>query len=179
MMKQFIALCLLLYPVTIYAQEAIKPRPSPLAVVACRYKDSYFKITYCQPHKQGREVFGKLVPYGQIWRTGANEATEITATRDLKLNGLDLKAGTYSVFTIPEKDKWTIIINADLGQWGAYNYNPKMDVLRFDVPALPLTDVVYEPFSMWIDQKNDKAEWLMAWDKTKVGVAMQFPEPKP
>jgi hypothetical protein len=177
-MKRFFALYLLL-PLTIYGQEAIKPRPSPMAVVTCRYKDSYFKITYCQPHKQGREVFGKLVPYGQVWRTGANEATEITITRDLKLNGSDLKAGTYSVFTIPEKDKWTIIVNADLGQWGAYNYNPKTDVLRFDVPALTLADVVYEPFSMWIDQKNDKAEWMMAWDKTKVAIPIQFLEPKP
>jgi len=179
MMKQLFALGLLLFPVTILAQEAIKPRPSPLAVVSCRYKDAYFKITYCQPHKQGREVFGKLVPYSQVWRTGANEATEITLTRDVKINGLDLKAGTYSVFSIPEKEKWTVVINGDLGLWGAYNYNPKTDILRFDVPVTTLPEVAYEPFTMWIDQKNEKADWIMAWDKTKVTVGIQFQEPKP
>jgi hypothetical protein len=179
MMKRLFVVYLLLFPQASNAQEAVKPRPSPLAVVTSRYKDTYFKITYSQPHKQGREVFGNLVPYGQVWRTGANEATEITATRDIKINGLDLRAGTYSIFTIPEKDKWTIIVNADVGLWGAYNYNPKTDVLRFDVPSVALTDVVYEPFTIWIDQKNDKADWTMAWDKTKVMIALQYPEPKP
>jgi len=179
MMNRLFALYLLLFPSTAFSQEAVKPRPSPLAIVSCRYKDAYLRITYCQPHKQGREVFGKLVPFGQVWRTGANEATEFILTRDIKINGLDLKAGTYSVFSIPEKDKWTIIINADLGLWGAYNYNAKSDVIRFDVPVTTLTDAAYEPFSMWIDQKNDKADWLMAWDKTKITIPVQFLEPKP
>lgn len=178
-MARLFALYLLLFPLASFSQDAIKPRPSPLAIAACRYKDAYFKITYSQPHKLGRAVFGTLVPYGQVWRTGANEATEILATRDMKINGTDIKAGTYSVFSIPEKDAWTIIINADVGQWGAYNYNPKTDILRFEVPVTTLTDVVYEPFSMWFDQKNEKADWIMAWDKTKVIIPIQFLEPKP
>src|SRR6478609_8610578 len=114
------------------AQEALPPRSSPLSVISMRYKDAYVKIVYSQPHKRGREIFGKLVPYGEVWRTGANEATEITLTRDLFINGTLLPAGTYSLFTIPANDKWTIIINKDLGLWGAYNYNIKQDVLRFD-----------------------------------------------
>lgn len=179
MMKQLFALYLLFISITAFSQEAIKPRPSPLAVVTCLYKDTYLKITYSQPHMQRREVFGKLVPFGKVWCTGANEATEISCTRDININGLDLKAGTYSIFTIPEKDKWTVIVNADLGLWGSYNYNPKTDVLRFDVPVLAVADVVYEPFSIWIDQKNDKADWMMAWDKTKVLIPIQFLEPKP
>ncbi len=179
MMKQLLALYLLLIPANTFAQEAVKPRPSPLAIVSCRYKDTYFKIIYSQPHKQAREVFGKLVPYGQVWRTGANEATEITVTRDITINGLSLRAGTYSIFTIPEKEKWTVIINADLGLWGAYNYNLKTDILRFEVPVTSLGDVSYEPFTMWIDQKNEKADWMMAWDKTKVAIGIQFQEPKP
>jgi hypothetical protein len=178
MMKRLIALYLLLFASSAFAQEAIKPRPSPLAVVSCRYKDTYLKITYCQPHKKNREVFGTLVPHGQVWRTGANEATEITLTRDIKVNGLDLKAGTYSLFTIPEKDKWTIIINADVGLWGAYNYNPKTDVLRFEVQSATLAEVVYEPFTILLDQKNDKVDWIMAWDKTRVVIPIQLLEPK-
>ena len=178
-MKHFYTLSLLFLSFNIFSQEALKPRPSPLAVVTARYKDTYLKITYSQPQKLGREIFGKLVAFDQVWRTGANEATEITITRDIKINGTLLKAGTYSLFTIPKEGSWTIIVNSDLGQWGSYNYLSTYDVLRFDVPVIPLTDVVYEPFTIWINQKNDKAELLMAWDKTKVSINIQFLEPKP
>ena len=178
-MKLLLPLLPLLFSLTAFAQEAVKPRPSPLAIVSARYKDTYLKITYSQPSKRDREVFGQLVPFNQVWRTGANEATEMTITRDMKINGIDLKAGNYSIFTIPEKDKWTILLNSDLGLWGAYNYNTKMDVLKFDVPVVPLTDVVYESFTIIIDQKNDKADLLMAWDTAKVIIPIQFLEPKP
>jgi hypothetical protein len=177
-MKLSTCLALLVYSTLSFGQEALKPRPSPLAMVSARYKDTYLKITYSQPNKRGREVFGKLVPYGQVWRTGANEATEITFTRDLKVNGVEVKAGTYSLFTIPGKENWTVILNADLGLWGAYNYNEKTDVLRFNTPNVLITDMVYESFTIWMDQKNEKGELVMAWDKSKVSVPVQFLEPK-
>ena len=179
-MKLLCPLLLLLFSLPVFSQEVIKPRPSALAIVSTRYKDTYLKITYSQPGKRGREIFGQLVPFDQVWRTGANEATEITITRDVKINGSDLKAGSYSLFTIPARDKWTIILNSDLGLWGAYNYNPKMDVLKFDVPANLINDgVVYEVFTLLLDQKNDKADLMMAWDRTKVTIPIQFLEPKP
>src|SRR5690606_27838717 len=103
---------------SVVAQDAIIPRPSPLAIVTARYKDSYLKITYSQPHKKGREIFGELVPYGKVWRTGANEATEITISKAIQVNGTLLKAGTYTLFTIPNKAQWTIIINQGVGLWG-------------------------------------------------------------
>lgn len=161
-----------------YSQLAITPRPSPLAIATARYKDTYLKIVYSQPHKRGREIFGKTVPYNQVWRTGANETTEITLTKDLLINNRPLKAGTYSLFTIPNKTNWTIIINSDVGMWGSYNYNVKQDVLRFDAPVETLTDVVYEPFTILIDQKTDKATLSLVWDKTKVTFPLQFMEPK-
>ncbi len=178
MMKPLFLVCQLLFSVCAFSQEAVKPRPSPLAVVTVRYKETYLKVTYSQPHKQGREIFGKLVPYDQVWRTGANEATELTLTRDIKIMDVNLIAGSYSIFTIPSIEKWTIIFNSDLGMWGSYNYNPKMDVVKFDVPVSVLKDVVYEPFTIWIDQKNDKADLQMAWDKIKVTLPLQFLEPK-
>jgi hypothetical protein len=168
----------LLFPLASLAQEAIKARPSPLAIVTARYKDTYLKITYSQPHKRGREIFGKVIPYDQLWRTGANEATEITLSKDMIINSQALKAGTYSLFSIPSKEKWTIIINSDLGMWGSYNYNQKMDVLRFEVPVETLKEVVYEPFTILIDQKTDKATLSLLWDKTKVSFPIQFNEPK-
>src|SRR5688500_16796609 len=84
---------------TLTGQVALTPRPSPLATINMRFKDAYIKIVYSQPHKNGREIFGKLVPYGEVWSTGANEATEITLTRDMLINNQLLKAGTYSLFT--------------------------------------------------------------------------------
>jgi hypothetical protein len=156
-----------------FSQEAMKPRPSPLAAISMRYKDAYVKIVYSQPLKGGREIFGKLVPYDQVWRTGANEATELTATRNIQINGTLLKAGTYSLFSIPQKDKWTIIINSELGLWGAYNYNSKLDVMRFDVPV-STTDTVYEPFTMQFDQRNEVADLLLYWDKTKISIPIKF-----
>jgi hypothetical protein len=164
--------------ITAFSQEQITLRPSPLALVSAKYKDTYLKIIYSQPQKRGREIFGSLVPFGQVWRTGANEATEITLTKDLFVNGKLLLAGTYSLFTIPDKDKWTIVINKELGLWGSYNYNVKMDVMRFDVPSQPIQNVVYEPFTILIDQKNNKGEIALLWDKTKVTFSVDFIEPK-
>jgi len=171
--------CLLLSFCVASAQDAVKPRPSPLSVVSSRYKDTYLKVTYSQPHKHGRKVFGSLVPFGQVWRTGANEATEFTVTRGIKINGLDLKAGTYSLFTIPGEGSWTVILNSELGLWGAYNYNSRLDVLRFEVPALPVTAFVYEAFTILIDPRNTQADLVLAWDRTKISIPLQFQEPTP
>jgi hypothetical protein len=155
------------------AQEAAKQRPSPLAIAAIRFKDAYIKVTYSQPEKRGREIFGKLVPFNDVWRTGANEATEITTTKNIQINGTLLKAGTYSIFTIPQKDKWTIIFNSEVGLWGAYNYNSKLDVMRFDVPVMQ-SDVVYESFTMEFNHRNEVADLLLYWDKTKVSIPVKF-----
>lgn len=156
-----------------FGQENFKTRPSPLAIAAMRYKDAYVKIVYSQPQKRGREVFGKLVPYGQVWRLGANEATEITITKDILINSILVKAGTYSMFAIPNQDKWTLIINSDVGIWGSYNYNAKLDVLRFDIPATE-NNTITEGFTMLFDQKNELANLLITWDKLKLEIPFKF-----
>jgi hypothetical protein len=166
-------ICLLLSVNCLRAQELLKLRPSPLAISSIRYKDNYIKITYSQPQKKNRQVFGQLVPYGQVWRTGANEATEITTTTPIQIDSFKLPAGTYSLFSIPQKDKWTIIINADVGLWGAYNYNAAKDVWRFDVPVQP-TDKLYDPFTIAFDHRNEVADLLIMWDRTKVSIPIKF-----
>lgn len=164
-----------LYVNALFAQDKVTHRPSPLAIVSARYKDCYFKLTYSQPHKKGREVFGSLVPFGKIWRTGANEATEFTVTKNIQINGTLLVAGTYSLFTIPDKERWTIIVNSDLGMWGSYNYNESLDVMRFDVPSQTIPgELVYEAFTIQLIQKNEVAELLFLWDKTRVSVPIKF-----
>jgi hypothetical protein len=169
----FTFLLCLLSNVACLAQTAVNVRPSPLAMIFMRYKDAYVKITYSQPHKRGREIFGKLVPFDEVWRTGANEATELTITKNMQVNGTLLKAGTYSIFTIPQKDKWTVIINAEVGLWGAYNYNSKLDVMRFDVP-IGVSDVPYDVFTMQFNHRNEVADLLLFWDKTKISIPFKF-----
>lgn len=165
--------CLLFCTPNLHAQEILKIRPSPLAISSVRFKDNYIKVTYSQPQKKNREIFGQLVPYGQVWRTGANEATEITTTKDIMIGSILLRAGTYSLFSIPEKDKWTIIINADVGLWGAYNYNAQKDIWRFEVPVQS-TGKLYEPFTIIFDHRNEVADLLMMWDNTQVSIPIKF-----
>lgn len=159
------------------AQQAVKPRLSPTAIVTARYKDTYLKLTYSQPHKRGREVFGKLVPFNEVWRTGANEATEFTLTKEAYIGGNLIPAGTYSMFTIPNPEKWTIIINKENGLWGSYNYNQKLDLIRFDVPVAE-NPIAYEAFTIMLDQRNNLADLLLFWDRTKISIPIQFIEPK-
>jgi len=158
-----------------YGQEALKPRVSPLEMVTLKYESTYVKITYGRPHKKDRVIFGELVPYGQVWRTGANEATEITLTQDVLINGTRLKAGTYTIFTVPEKESWKVIFNSELGQWGAYNYNPDKNVLVVDA-TVSQTDVVYEPFTVEFQLQDTKANLLMIWDTTKAAITLEFVE---
>lgn len=160
------------------AQQAVSPRLSPLAIAALKYKDTYIKITYSQPHKRGRKVFGHLVPYNEVWRTGANEATEITLTRDAFVGGILIPADTYSIFSIPGPDKWTIIINQEKGLWGSYNYNQKLDVARIDLPVYEAGNIAYEAFTIQFEQRNNLADLLLLWDKTKIVIPIQLLEPK-
>lgn len=166
-------LFLLLLTSAAKSQESVNTRQSPLAITSMRFKDAYVKITYSQPQKKGRDIFGKLVPYGEVWRTGANEATEITLTRDMMINNQLLKAGTYAIFTIPNTSNWTFIINSDLGLWGAYNYTSKLDVMRFDIPVQS-NSAVFESFTILFDQKNELADLLIMWDKIKLSIPLKF-----
>lgn len=181
MRLHFFCLVLIIFSNTaVFAQEAVPPRVSPLALATAKYKDSYLKITYCQPQRRGREVFGKLVPYGEVWRLGANEATEMTITRDVFVNGKMLPAGTYSLFAIPEKEKWTLIINKETGQWGSYNYNIKSDVMRLELPvSAPALNAVYESFTINVSANNNRATVTLVWEKTQVSFTVDFIEPKP
>jgi len=166
--------CFLFSGYLAFAQGPVSPRPSPLELVTMKSEDTYVKITYCRPHKKGREIFGSLVPYGEVWRTGANEATEMTVTKKIKLSGNDLNAGTYSLFTIPEEGEWTIILNGELGQWGAFRYSSEYDVLRFKV-VTEKTEDIYEPFTIEFEQVGlNKTNLLLFWDQTKVVIPIEF-----
>ena len=107
--------------------------PSPRKEMSGKIGGADVVVNYGSPNVKGREVWGALVPYGQVWRTGANEATSVSFSADVKVEGQDLKAGKYGLFTIPGEDKWTIIFNTVADQWGGYSYDESKDVLRIEV----------------------------------------------
>jgi hypothetical protein len=127
------------------------------------------QVEYCQPSKKGRVIFGQLEPYGKVWRTGANEATEITFNQPVTFGDKAVNAGTYTLFTIPQPDQWTVILNSELNQWGAFNYNEAKDVVRIQVPA-SLTPQVTEMFTIDFQDANNRVDMQLAWDQTKVTV---------
>jgi hypothetical protein len=126
-------------------------------------------VIYSRPAKGGRELMGKVVPYGKVWRAGANEASEIKFYQDVELAGKKVKAGTYALFTIPGEKEWTIILNSDLDR-GAYSYKEGNDVVRVNAPATTANTTV-ENFTIQMEKKGDRGGVMkLAWDQTVVEV---------
>jgi hypothetical protein len=154
----------------------VKPqvRFSPIQIANLKTVDgNYVKCTYGQPLKKGRVVFGGLVPYGKLWRTGANEATEITFTNPIKIGEKALPAGTYTLFTIPNKESWTIIFNSVLGQWGDFTYDSTKNLLEFEV-LVQKNENIYEGFTIIFEDKTNAYDMLLLWDDTKIVVPIQI-----
>ncbi|HLW31060.1 MAG TPA: DUF2911 domain-containing protein [Aequorivita sp.] len=121
------------------------------------------RVIYSRPQKKGRDIFGGLVPYGEVWRTGANEATELTIYTPLMLGTTVLKPGTYTLYTIPNEDNWTIIINSDTNVWGAFSYKKEKDVARINVPCQQASAPI-ETLSMIFKPGNKSQTLLIGWD---------------
>lgn len=165
--------CLLSFNVN--AQKFSKVDKSPLDIASfrtARNEAPRIKVIYSRPMKNGREIFGKLIPHGKVWRTGANECTEITFNQDVMIGGKKVNAGTYALFTIPNEKEWTIILNKDTDQWGAYNYKESNDVLRVNVPVK--TTTATEAFSIAFSKEGNNAVLHMAWDTTLVSLPIQL-----
>lgn len=144
---------------------------SPMDVALFRGENNEPKarILYSRPQTRDREIFGKLVPYGEVWRTGANEATEITLYQDLMVGNKTIKKGTYTLFTIPEEKEWTIILNNSTNIWGAYDYHVEQDVARITVPVRK-SPVPIDALSMSFAKSNDGADLYIGWDDRYVKV---------
>lgn len=133
---------------------------------------SHVSVRYGRPYKKGRDIFGGLEPYGKVYRLGADSATTITFDKNVEFAGKPVKAGTYTLFVIPNKESWTIILNTQLGQWGAYSYEKykDKDILHADVPVKK-TDTVVEQLTISFPD----ASMLIAWDRTRITVPVKFP----
>lgn len=134
--------------------------------------DKTVRVIYSRPQLKGRSL-SELAPNGKVWRTGANEATEITFYSAVSFGGKSIPAGTYSLFTIPGTDEWTVILNKNLNQWGAYSYDESGDVARVTVPAKSDGESL-EPFSIAFQETGDGVDMVMGWDKTRVAVPIEI-----
>ncbi len=152
----------------VLAQGITTPKPSPLATVKQEIGLSEVEVTYSRPSVKGRVIFGELVPYGKIWRTGANAATKISFSDEVMVSGQKVPAGEYALYTIPNKDKWTIIIHKNTTHWGEYGYDEKEDLMRFDVQPKSLNDQVETMTIQFANIKSNKGDFELLWDKTKV-----------
>jgi len=149
-------------------------RKSPIAIASVKYDGTYIKVVYGQPYRRGRTIFGDLEPWGEVWRTGANEATEITLTRPVLMGDQAISAGTYALFTIPEPDSFTVILNHELGQWGAFNYNPERDFkrMKFPVNRLPIP---VEAFTISFNEPQQSMTSIsLRWDFVQVDIPVRF-----
>ncbi|QXV66483.1 DUF2911 domain-containing protein [Mucilaginibacter achroorhodeus] len=154
-------------------QEPRIPEASSTQTIIQDFGLGKITVTYSRPNVKGRKIFGGINPYGQVWRTGANAATTINFTENVMLEGHKVAAGTYALFSIPEKDKWTIILNKTVKQWGAYDYKQADDYLRFTVKPINVKEK-RETFTIAFANSTTKStDMYIIWDHTAVPISMQ------
>lgn|SRR5690554_6803305 len=168
----FLALAVLLaLPAQAQQRANEEARVSPNAAVGQTIGTTEVTVTYGRPSVRDRDIFGELVPFDTVWRTGANEATAITFSDDVTVEGQPLAAGTYGLFTIPGTDEWTIIFNEAPEQWGAYEYDEASDVLR--VTVTPMQDGDTEMMTFSFDEvSEDMGRLVLRWDDVAVPITI-------
>ena len=142
-------------------------RPSPLKRTTGYIGNTRTVIQWGSPSVKGREIWGMIVPYEEVWRTGANEATTIEFDKDVMINDKELKSGKYGFFTIPKEGEWVVIFNAVWNQWGAFEYDEKKDVLRLTIKP----EVV--PISETLEYKIEQDGISMCWEKLKIKLTVK------
>jgi hypothetical protein len=172
MKKSAALVTLMLFTCTLLAaaQHDASKRPSPAAQAQCKFTDGKtIKTDYSSPRVKGRKIFGGLVPYGEVWRTGANEATTFVTDTTVNVGGKDVSAGSYTLFTIPNADKWTLIISKKTGEWGIPYPGEGDDFARVDMKVSQLSSPV-ENFTIAFDQTGTSCGMHLDWDTTRAAV---------
>ncbi|MBT1685213.1 DUF2911 domain-containing protein [Dawidia soli] len=173
-----VAILIMLVFAVMYFMKKQTKMASPEESVVFSQDKLTINVFYNRPYKKGRVIYGGLVPYGKVWRTGANEATTFKTSQDLKFEGKTLRKGTYSLWTIPGEDTWTIIFNSEYGQWGVSsdgeaNRSPDRDVLQVQVHPV-LQDREFEQFTIAFEKLGEEVEMVLMWDKTLVAVPFTY-----
>ncbi|MBZ5596829.1 MAG: DUF2911 domain-containing protein [Acidobacteriia bacterium] len=174
-MKQRIALLTLVLVAVAtlaFAQQDKSKRASPPAQAVCKFSDGKsITVDYSSPRAKGRKIYGGLVPYGEVWRTGANEATSFVTTADLTVGGKDVPAGSYTIFTVPTADKWTLIINKKTGEWGIpYKYESD-ELARVDM-GVGKTPVPIENFTISFHEMGNGCHMYLDWENTRATIEL-------
>ncbi|MBV8390891.1 MAG: DUF2911 domain-containing protein [Mucilaginibacter sp.] len=154
------------------AQTPLLPNPSVTQSISQSLGLATVTVSYSRPHMKNRRIFGSLVPYGTIWRTGANSSTKLTFTEEVNLEGNVIPAGSYSLFTIPGECEWIIIISKDVGHWGAYSYNEKNDFVRFT--TIPLCCLYAQEALTFIftNSTTNSTELHLIWDRLGIRLSL-------
>jgi len=161
---------LALASVAVLAQQDKASRPSPPAKAECKLANGKtVTVDYSSPRAKGRKIFGGLVPYGQVWRAGANEATTFVTTGDITVGGKTIPAGKYTMFAIPGEDKWTLVISKKTGEWGTAYPGPENDLARIDM-KVSKTAAPVENFTIAFDQTGNGCTMRMEWENTRASV---------
>ena len=175
-MKKYIPTLILLFFVSIYSNsQSFRPLDkSPMDLIEFSSSDGEkaVRVLYSRPQLKGRN-FSSLVPNGKLWRTGANESTEITFYKPASMNNVKIEKGSYTLYTIPNENEWTIIINKATHTWGAYRYNKKDDVLRFNVPAKK-SDNLIEALSMVFESSSGGGNLVLGWSDKIVKIPFKI-----
>jgi len=169
-----VAVLIVLGVVTNYFLKKQTKSFSPEDQIVFKQGDLEIKVFYNRPYKKGRVIFGGLVPYGKVWRTGANEATTFETNKDLEFENKKLPKGKYSLWTIPGEETWTIIFNSEYGQWGIgpdgeANRDADRDVLKLEVRPVQ-SEREFEQFTISFEKTGEDNEMVLIWDKTLVAV---------
>lgn len=176
-MKKLFATVLLSFSILGFSQYNV-PTASPREKVEQQFSMTKISVDYGRPGVKGRKIFGELVPFGKVWRAGANSATKITFEQNVNFGGKDLMAGTYGLFIIPTDKEWKIILNKDAQQWGAYQYDEKLNVIEVSVPVQKLTDK-QEWFEISLNPMDvHSTDLIFKWDMTKVVVPIKEAKPE-
>jgi len=161
---------ILSYTLFAAAQQDKSKRPSPPAQAQCKLPDGKTITTdYSSPRAKGRQIFGGLVPYNEVWRTGANEATTFVTTANLSVQGKDVPAGSYTIFTVPAQDKWTLIINKKTGEWGIPYHYESDELVRVPMQVGKTSGPV-ENFTINYDQGGGGCTLQISWENTQASV---------
>src|SRR5579859_2366639 len=156
--------------VAVQAQQDKASRPSPPAKAECKLSGGKtVTIDYSSPRAKGRKIMGGLVPYGQVWRAGANEATAMTVSSDITVGGTAVPAGKYTLFTVPGEDKWSLVISKKTGEWGTAYPGPDNDLARIDM-KVSKTAAPVENFTIAFDQSGSACTLRMEWENTRASV---------
>jgi hypothetical protein len=180
-MKKFALIAVSLFAIATLASAQMNmsddksKRPSPPASAACKFSDGKtIKIDYSSPRAKGRKIFGEasekaLVPYGQIWRTGANDATTFVTDTNLNVGGKAVPAGSYTIFTVPKADAWSLVISKKTGEWGTDYPGEKEDLVRVPM-TVSKTSAPVENFTIAFDQAGSKCTLQVEWENTRASV---------